>query len=44
MGGLSNLQERLRLIHGNAFAMEFENLAAGRVRAVLSWPCAEETA
>lgn len=44
VGGLSNLQERLRLIHGNAFAMEFENLAAGRVRAVLSWPCAEEMA
>jgi sensor histidine kinase YesM len=43
VGGLSNLQERLRLMHGTAFAMEFENLASGRVRAALSWPCAEET-
>lgn len=43
-GGLGNLQERLRLLHGADFAMEFENLAPGRVRAALSWPSGTEAA
>jgi two-component sensor histidine kinase len=42
-GGLSNLQERLKLMYGASCALEIENPDAGGVRVIIRIPSAAET-